>query len=138
MASNQNAITTQAASSFSYSRRVDIVLWVVQGLLALIFVGAGVAKLLGNAYMVAIFEAIGIGQWFRYVTGIFEVTGALLIVLSKTRVLGAGLLAGVMIGATVAHLFVLHSSPVAALVLLALAGVVLWGRRRELMLFLNR
>jgi putative oxidoreductase len=88
-------------------------------------------------HLSALFKAIGIGQWLRYVTGICEVTGALLIVEPKTRSLGAGLLAAVMLGAITAHLFVLHVPPTAPVVLLLLASFVLWGRRRDLARFIR-
>ena len=129
----QSAITPAAALAGTPRRKgANIALWVLQALLALAFVGAASGKLLGKPEMVALFEAVGIGQWFRYVTGICELTGAVLIVVPKTRSIGAGLLAAVMLGAITAHLFVLHIPPTAPVVLLLLASFVLWGRRREL------
>ena len=47
----------------------NIALWTLQVLVALAFVAAGSGKLLGSADMIALFDAVGIGQWFRYVTG---------------------------------------------------------------------
>jgi hypothetical protein len=44
-------------------------LWLVRGLLALAFAGAGGAKLYGVPMLVEEFQHIGLGQWFRYVTG---------------------------------------------------------------------
>ena len=44
----------------------------LKGLVALAFAAAGLAKLAGVDMMVATFDAIGVGQWFRYVTGIIE------------------------------------------------------------------
>ena len=121
----------ESAPSKSASKTVNIALWVAQGLLALAFVAAGVGKLLGRPDMVALYEAIGVGQWFRYLTGMLELTGAALVVVPRTRVLGAGLLASIMLGAITTHLFVLHNSPVAPLVLLVVASLVLLGRRAE-------
>jgi putative oxidoreductase len=138
MSNHSNAIATGPAAPLEYRRSVNIALWVVQSLLALAFVGAAMGKLLGRPDMIALYDVIGVGQWFRYVTGIFELTGALLIVLPKTRVLGAGLLAGVMTGAIATHLFVLHNAPTAPAVLLALNAVVLWGRRHEIARLLGR
>jgi len=112
-------------------KALNIVLWCVQVLLALAFLGAGSQKVMGAPVMVALFKAIGIGQWFRYVTGICELTGAVLLVVPKTRSIGAALLAAVMVGAITAHLFVLHTPPTAPVILLLLTSFVLWGRRRE-------
>ena len=122
----------ESAISKSPSKGVNIALWIAQGLLALAFVGAGTGKLFGTPDMVALYEAIGMGQWFRYVTGILEVSGAALVIVPRTRVIGAGLLASIMLGAITTHLFVLHNSPVAPLVLFVVAGLVLLGRRAEL------
>jgi putative oxidoreductase len=106
-----------------------ILLWGVRALLALVFVGASWAKLTGNPEMVALFSAVGFGQWFRYVTGILELTGAVLIMVPKTRRAGAALLATIMLGALIAHLFILHVPPTTPGVLLLLSGFVVWGRR---------
>jgi len=96
------------------------------------FVAAGSGKLLGNPDMIALFDAVGIGQWFRYVTGSLEMLGALLLIVPGKTALGAVLLACVMAGAVMAHLTVLHTAPTAPLVLLALTALIAWGRRTQL------
>src|SRR5947209_19797907 len=50
-------------------------------LLAGVFFLVGGAKLVGRPDMVALFRDIGVGQWFRYLTGAVEVTGAALLVI---------------------------------------------------------
>jgi putative oxidoreductase len=115
----------------------NIALWTLQVLVALAFVGAGSGKLLGSADMIALFEAVGIGQWFRYVTGLLEVVGAVLLVAPGKTAFGAVLLACVMAGAVVAHLTVVPAPPSAALVLFALAALIAWGRRSQLTGFLG-
>ena len=113
-------------------KAVNIVLWTLQVLVALAFVAVGSAKLFGNPDMVAVFDAVGIGQWFRYVTGSLEVLGALLLIVPGRAVFGAVLLACVMAGAVVAHLTVLPPPPTAPLVLFALTALIAWGRRSQL------
>ena len=110
-------------------RPLDLLLWCVQAFLALVFVGASWAKLMGQPEMVALFTAVGLGQWLRYVTGILELTGAVLIMLPQTRRMGAALLATVMLGALTAHLFILHVSLTTPGILFLLSGLVVWGRR---------
>ena len=110
---------------------LNIALWCVQVLLALAFLGASSGKLMGRPEMVALFEAVGIGQWFRYVTGILELAGAALIVVPKTRGVGAGLLAAIMLCAIAIHLFILHSAPTAPLVLLLLAASISLGTAKR-------
>jgi len=46
-------------------------------LLMLVFVAAGGLKLAGVPKMVALFDQIGLGQGFRLLTGIVEVTGGI-------------------------------------------------------------
>jgi putative oxidoreductase len=121
-----------ATRSAATGRPLNILLWCVQALLALEFVGVSSAKLMGMAEMVALFTAVGFGQWFRYVTGILELTGAVLIVVPRTRSIGAALLATIMLGAITAHLFILHVPPTAPVVLFLLSGFVVWGRRKDL------
>lgn len=110
----------------------NIALWTLQVLVALAFVAAGSGKLLGSADMIALFEAVGIGQWFRYVTGLLEVLGAALLIVPSKAAFGAVLLACVMAGAVVAHLTVLHTAATAPLVLFALTALIAWGRRSQL------
>jgi putative oxidoreductase len=124
-------LTTDRAPAMP-GKALNIVLWTLQVLMALAFVAAGSGKLLGSADMVALFDAVGIGQWFRYVTGSLEVLGALLLIVPGKTALGAVLLACVMAGAVVAHLTVLHTAATAPLVLFAVTALIAWGRRSQL------
>ena len=110
----------------------NIALWTLQVLVALAFIAAGSGKLLGTADMIALFDAVGVGQWFRYVTGSLELLGALLLIVPGKTVFGAVLLACVMAGAVVAHLTVLQTAPTAPLVLFGLTALIAWGRRTQL------
>lgn len=103
--------------------------WGVRILLALAFGAAGASKLAGVAQMVAVFDTIGIGQWFRYLTGGIEVLGAVLMLVPATGLLAGLLLGGTMVGATISHLVVLPGSPVPAIVLGLLCAVVVWNAR---------
>jgi len=118
-----------AARGAATGRPLNILLWCVQALLAFVFVNASWAKLTGMPEMVALFTAVGFGQWFRYVTGILELTGAVLIMVPKTMRIGSALLATIMLGALTAHLFILHVPPTTPGVLFLMSGFVVWGRR---------
>ena len=76
---------------------------------------------------------MGVGRWFLYLTGALEVAGAILLLIPRTSGLGALMLAGVMVGAIVTHLFIVGGSPLAAIILLVVTGVVAWGRRERTM-----
>jgi hypothetical protein len=115
----------------------SVSLWIVRGLLAFIFLGAGGAKLYGVPLMVEEFGHMGLGQWFRYFTGSLEVLGALLILTRLLVGFGAMLLICIMIGATIMHLFVIGGSPVPALVLLALSAIVAIAKREQMGAVLN-
>ena len=117
------------SDSVSTTKVTNIVLWILQIAAAGMFLMAGFAKLSGNAQMVGMFEAIGLGQWFRYLTGTLEVGGAILLLNPRTSGLGALMLAGVMAGAVVTHLFVIGGNPSMAMTLLVVTCVVAWGRR---------
>ena len=114
------------------SRPATIALWILQILLAGVFLAAGGAKLAGAAPMVAMYEAIGVGQWFRYVTGVFEFGGAIALLTPRLSVLVAPWLMCIMVGAIITHLTILHNSPVGPIVLLTGLGIVAYARRREM------
>ena len=79
--------------------------------------------------MVEMFDRIGVGQWFRYLTGVIEVLGAILLLVPRFCGAGALLLTATMIGAVLTHLFVIGGSPVMPIILLLVAGIIAWGRR---------
>src|SRR5260221_30955 len=86
---------TQSASG-STARITNVVLWVLQIAAAGMFLMVGFLKLSGNAQLVGLFQAIGFGQWFRYLTGMVEVAGAILLLIPRTSGLAALMLAGAM------------------------------------------
>ena len=122
--------------SASTGKIINVGLWILQIGAAGMFLMVGFFKLSGDPRMVALFDAIGLGQWFRYVTGSLEVLGALLLLIPRLSGLGALLLMGVMLGAVPTHLFVVGGSPLLAITLLIVTGVVAWGRRKRTMNFL--
>jgi putative oxidoreductase len=109
----------------------NILAWILALLLAVVFLFAGGVKLLGARAMVQEFAQIGIGQWFRYFTGILEVSGAIGVLIPKYRFGAALQIAVVMVGATTANIWVLHLPPLAYLTafLLAAALALAWLRR---------
>jgi putative oxidoreductase len=67
----------------------------------------GLDKFTGG-YWIHVFDAVGYGQWFRYFTACIQVAGAVLLVIRKTSLVGALLLACTMIGAMIAQVRVLE------------------------------
>ena len=120
------------------SRAKNVALWTLQILTAVAFLMAGFATLSGHPMMVATFDKIGIGQWFRYMTGGIEVTSAILLLIPRLTPVGAALLVCTMLGAVLSHLFLIGGSPVPALVLLCFASIILLGRVDALKSLLSR
>jgi putative oxidoreductase len=119
-------------------KALRISLWVAQILLAGMFFLAGGNKLGGNPEMVGLFDAIGIGQWFRYLTGGLEVLGGILLLVPRLSGVGATLLVPVMLGAVVTHVGLLHNSPGVPLALLLALLFVAWGRRAQVAALVRR
>jgi putative oxidoreductase len=71
-----------------------------------------------------IFERIGWGHWFRYFTGVVQMTGALLLLTRWTRTLGAALLACTMVGAMIVDIVVMHAVGYAFLPLVLLGVII--------------
>ena len=115
----------------STGKVMNVALWILQIAAAAMFLMVGYLKLSGSEQMVGLFQTIGIGQWFRYLTGSLEVAGAILLLIPRTSGLGAFLLAGVMAGAVITHLFIVGGSPLMAIILLVVTTVVAWGRRQR-------
>ena len=91
---------TQSASgsgsrsgSGSIAKIINVLLWVLQIGAAGMFLMVGFLKISGDPQLVGLFEAIGIGQWFRYLTGTLEVAGAILLLIPRTSGLAALMLA---------------------------------------------
>ena len=110
----------------------SIAVWAARILVAVAFFAAGGAKIYGAPMLVEQFEAIGLGQGFRYLTGALEVIGAILVLSPGLAAFGGLLLSGIMAGAIFTHLAVIGGSPVPAVVLLALSAVVAYAHREQL------
>jgi putative oxidoreductase len=115
----------------SAARFKTIGFWVLKLLLAGLFLWAGGAKLAGVPAMVEVFEQVGFGQWFRYVTGALEVGGAALLLWPPTVFYGALLLALVSIGAIWAQIFVLHEDVIHAIIVAAVLSAISWTHRKQ-------
>ncbi|MCP4819657.1 MAG: DoxX family protein [Shimia sp.] len=106
-------------------------LLIAKALLTLAFAAAGFFKLTGHEMMVGTFDAIGVGQWFRYLTGVIELGAAALLWLPGKQFIAAALLVCTMIGATLAHLLILGPSALPAIVLGVIAAYVAYSHRAQ-------
>jgi putative oxidoreductase len=125
-------ITANQTPAIPRGRIALVALWLTQIALAGMFLLAGGLKLTGAPEMVALFDAIGNGQWFRYVTGSIEVVSAVALLVPAWAAFGALLLIPTMVGAVITHLFIVGGSAAPATVLLIGSLAIAWARRDQL------
>jgi putative oxidoreductase len=106
--------------------------WILQGVVASAFFAAGATKLAAAPFEVQLFAQIGLGQWFRVVTGVVQIVGAFALIYPRLASIGGLWLGFTMFCAVVANLAVLHTSPVPAIVLGLLNALIVYLRRDEL------
>lgn len=126
------AATSTPTTTTTGRRAGHIALWVLQVLLAAVYVMSAAGKLFADPVHVAGFEMMGLGNAGMYLVGTAELLGA--IGLLVPRIAGAAALAlvALMVGAVVLTLVFVGAAMAAvpAAVLVAVA-VVAWGRRRS-------
>ena len=132
------AMTANQTPALPRGRVALVALWLTQIALAVMFVFAGGLKLTGAPDMVGLFDAVGIGQWFRYVTGSIEVVSAVALLVPSWAAFGALLLIPTMVGAVFTHLFIVGGSAVPATLLLTGSLAIAWARREQLASVLSR
>jgi putative oxidoreductase len=114
------------------SRSKTIILWILRILMAALFLFASFMKLTGKPDMVAEFDTIGLGQWFRYLTGLLEVIGGIGILVPSLSVFGAILLLAVDAGAFVAQVAILHMDWIHTIVIGAILGTLIYLQRDKI------
>jgi putative oxidoreductase len=73
-----------------------------------------------------VFERIGLGQWFRYFTGVVQIAGGILITVRRTRTVGTAMLACTMVGAAFVDVFIVRSPLVIVPLLLLFVIATVW------------
>lgn len=129
---------SQSAALATPSSTRHYATWALQVVLALAFLAAGGAKLAGIAAMVQIFDQIGVGQWFRVVTGLVEIIGAIGLLVPGFAGPAALWLGFTMVCAVITHATVLHTNPAAAVILFGLNAVVAYRRRTQIAALIAR
>jgi len=79
-------------------------IWIPAILLVLIFAPQGWSKFSDASGWAAAFRHWGYPDWFRITIGVVEIAGALMLLWGRTAVVGAALLASVMLGGMGTHL----------------------------------
>jgi len=107
--------------------------WVLRIGIAVIFLLFGSEKFSTDpgSPWIKLFAKMGTGPWLRYLTGIVEVVGAMLLLIPRTVLAGLALLGSAMAGAVLILVFVLHHPGSAVLASTILAGLtIFWASRR--------
>jgi uncharacterized membrane protein YphA (DoxX/SURF4 family) len=110
--------------------------WVIRIAIAIMLGIAGSEKFSNAPYSswVKMFNQIGWGDWFRYFTGVVELTGAALVLIPHTVTIGLALLACTMAGAAITHVAILRDGAVAAVpavIALGLVGFAVLRRKMQ-------
>lgn len=112
-------------------RAANVGLWVVQAVTALTFVFAALGKFGGDPMVVATFDRIGFGDWFRYFVGVLEILGAVALFVPRLAGLAGLAFAALTVGAVIVTVAVTGGNVVLPLGLLVLSAVIASGRRRS-------
>jgi len=110
----------------------NLTLWILTIASAAMLLLAGTMKLVGVQMQVDLFAALGIGQWFRYLTGLLEVGGAIGLFVPAAATYAALLLAAVMAGAVATHLLIIGGNPLVPILLLGATLTIAWLRRERI------
>ena len=104
-----------------------ISIYAAQILLGVIAIAAGYAKLTGAGLMVHQFQAIGLGHGFLMIAGAAEILAGLCLLMPRGGIVGAVVLAGVMVGAlglTIGHVASATAQPAPAFTATSTQGAV--------------
>ncbi|MFO7192321.1 MAG: DoxX family protein [Thermocrispum agreste] len=134
------AANRRISDSMRTSMPANLATWALQLALA-IYLGvfSALPMLRGDAYVTETFDRIGFGDWFRHLTGLIELAGAVGLLIPLLCGLAALGLTAVMIGAIVAE-FAVRSpgGAVVPAVLLVLFAFVAWYRWPHTLAFADR
>ena len=79
--------------------------------------------------MVQLYQSLGLGQWFRYLSGGIEVAGGVLLLIPRMRVVAILLAAAAMIAGIAKHFFAQGGVPSFPVLVFAAVLVVLYIKR---------
>ncbi|TQR21706.1 DoxX family protein [Psychrobacillus vulpis] len=92
---------------------MTILSWILQGLLIAMFLMAGLGKIVGSQMHKEAFDKWNLPQWFCLVTGLVELTGAVLLIVgfwnTTSGIAGALILGTTAIGGVLTHVRVKDS-----------------------------
>lgn len=99
------------------TKTINIINWVLAGLVAFVFIGSAYSKLTANAEALKMGASFGLNANNFTALGIIEIVAAILFLIPRTAVLGTLLLVAYMGGAIATHLQ--HGQPLMAPIMIA-------------------
>ena len=117
----------------------SILLWIAQGVAAIIFIQTLYFKFTGNTISIELFTILGVEPWGRYLIGIIELITGILLFIPRTAAIGGILGLFIGIGAIATHILFIGirfggdiSLFALAITVTILCGLVVYFRRNEL------
>ena len=113
------------------NRWSNLIDWALRLFVAAVFLFEGTDKFGSRRLWIRLFTDIGIGQWFRSATGAIEIIGGILILIPRATKIAVAMLACTMVGAFLAHVFVIGVGPQSVIVAVLLTAILTVGWRRH-------
>ena len=109
----------------------EVVLWILTLFLVWVFLRQGWSKFFDDSGWARAFRVWRFPDWFRIFIGLVEVSAALLLLVRRFALIGAIMIAAVMLGGMATHVYWGQPRQVTSEILpLVLATIVAAGRRR--------
>jgi len=119
------------AAAASTIRRPTPLDWILRVVIAIFFVFQGIDKFGSRMLWIRLFAEIGIGQWFRYATGVVEIVGAVLLLVPRATLIAVALLTCTMVGAFLVHVFIIGVGPQSVFVAVLITVILTIGWRHH-------
>ncbi|WP_067571076.1 DoxX family protein [Nocardia acidivorans] len=135
-----SARTVSATASATPGKTRNRVLWTLQILFGLFFIlASGLPKLVGQHDAVEAFRTIGWGEWFRYFTGVVEVSGGIGLLVPRLSGPAAAGLSITTVLASLTQIFLLDAPALAPfpLILAVMFAWIAYERRASFSTFTN-
>ncbi|MFF1909624.1 DoxX family protein [Kitasatospora sp. NPDC058218] len=129
-----------ATPTVKSGKTVVRVVWTLRILLALFFaLASALPKLLAIPAATTVFDAMGVGHWFMYLTGLVELAGAVGLLVRRLAGPAATALIVFLVFAFVTQLTAMHGENAGTpFIFMVPLAVIAWNRRAETVELLGR
>ncbi|MFD8085297.1 DoxX family protein [Kitasatospora sp. NPDC059722] len=133
MSSTATTSTTATATAVKSGKAAVRLVWTLRVLLALFFaLASALPKLLALPAATTVFDAIGWGHWFMYLTGLVELAGAIGLLVGRLAGPAATALIVFLAFAFLTQLTAMHGENAGTpFIFMVPLAVIAWNRRTE-------